>query len=40
MPPLLFTRIFSKTSLPLADLITKVYARDVIRRTLPTISLE
>jgi hypothetical protein len=46
MPPLLFARVFSKTSLRLKtslclqDLITKVYALDVLRRTLLPISLE
>jgi hypothetical protein len=40
MPPLLFARFFSKSSLRLSDLITKVYALDVLRRTLVPISLE
>jgi hypothetical protein len=46
MPPLFFARVFSKTSylfktsLCLQDLITKVYALDVLRGTLLPISLE
>jgi hypothetical protein len=40
MPPLFFARVFSKIWLRLSDLITKVYALDVLRRTLLPISLE